>query len=61
MTDPDTRGWRTSPRRHDALVCYVLTWAMVAGVGRQRLISGQPLLGNPASSARPGILASPDC
>ena len=60
MTDPDTRGWRTSPRRHDALG-YVLTWAMVAGVGRQRLISGQPLLGNPASSARPGILASPDC
>ena len=29
MTDPDTRGWRTSLRRHDALVCYALTWAMV--------------------------------
>jgi membrane protease YdiL (CAAX protease family) len=28
MTDPDTRGWRTSLRRHDALVFYVLTLAL---------------------------------
>jgi uncharacterized protein len=28
MTDPDTRGWRISLRRHDALVFYVLTLAL---------------------------------
>jgi hypothetical protein len=33
MTDPDTRGWRTSLRRHDPLVCYVLTLALSGWFG----------------------------
>jgi uncharacterized protein len=28
MTDPDTRGWRTSLRRHDTLAFYLLTLAL---------------------------------
>jgi|SRR6188768_599180 len=48
MTDPDTRGWRNSLRRHNALVFYLLTLALtviVAAVGQRRPFSGQPLLG----------------
>lgn len=48
MTDPDTRGWRNSLRRHNALVFYLLTLALtviVAAAGQRRPFSSQPLLG----------------